>query len=124
MVLPLSAFRALVLRVPLRILRFFVDISRLLPKPFPVSRRSWMQWQRRKEKGGRRTLVIGSLVKEMRFRPQRRTDSVVICGRMELLIRNSRICLKLGGLCIRINEEILKLVYRKWNKKAHVPDLH
>lgn len=46
MVLPLSARRALVLRVPLRTLRSLVDTTRLLLNPFPVKRRSSTQWQR------------------------------------------------------------------------------
>lgn len=124
--LPLSACRALVLRDPLRTLRSSVDINRLLLNPFPVKRRSWTQWQRNwptpirfsgldtrrfgggranGRRGGRRTLVIGSPAKEMRFRPQRQTDSVVISvvGNGEEwscwpVCTNSKDSLKLGGL--------------------------
>ena len=45
------------------------------------------------------------------------------CRRMELLIRKSRIDFRnLDGLLVRMNHEILKLVYSRWNKKAQIPN--
>lgn len=60
-------------------------------------------------------MVIGSPAKEMRFVPQRQTDSVVILSlkgrKLEVLIRkSSRDSLNLGVLLARINQEIFKLV--------------
>ena len=69
------------------------------------------------------TLVTGSPAKEMRFRPQRQTDSVVILlsnRQIGSVIRKSRKdSPNLSGLFVRMNQEILKLVHSRWNKKTH-----
>ena len=68
-----------------------------------------------RRKGRRRTLVIGSPAKEMRFVPQRQTDSVVILSseeiRIELLVlKTAQILLNFKVLLARMNQEIFELV--------------